>query len=89
VMCILKAGPSVGPNPVTGKGIATLTNLTNVLHPEPRVSSGEHGKQLSFPEYAQQSMTPLFKIGQHTLCLLKNAVLSVQAHSALLRFSCL
>jgi hypothetical protein len=21
VMCILKAGPSVGPNPVTGKGI--------------------------------------------------------------------
>jgi len=23
VMCILKAGPSVGPNPVTGKGIRT------------------------------------------------------------------
>jgi hypothetical protein len=25
VMCILKAGPSMGPNPVTGKGIAQIT----------------------------------------------------------------
>jgi hypothetical protein len=28
VMCILKAGPSVGPNPVTGKGIPSVPQPT-------------------------------------------------------------
>jgi hypothetical protein len=27
-MCILKAGPSVGPNPVTGKGIRVIKETT-------------------------------------------------------------
>jgi hypothetical protein len=32
VMCILKAGPSVGPNPVTGKGIVTTGKTKKVNH---------------------------------------------------------
>jgi hypothetical protein len=30
-MCILKAGPSVGPNPVTGKGIVQPTVVLHAL----------------------------------------------------------
>jgi len=54
VMCILKAGPSVGPNPVTGKGIVSTVNsarstaLGNVAREitrlvDPRTSTGTRG----------------------------------------------
>ena len=32
MMCILKAGPSVGPNPVTGKGILQFVCNSGIKH---------------------------------------------------------
>jgi hypothetical protein len=53
VMCILKAGPSMGPNPVTGKGIV-----------QEKFALVPNGQEFSAPKIVIQSQADCFPEGR-------------------------